>query len=130
MSRPKKLQALLRSLHSCNDIRPPDLISSAAEGARVNKQDLVTAVAKQLKVTRAKANEITDLFFAPTGLITTELKRGGKVAISGFGSFEVRKRAARDWRDPRTGKASNIKASSVPAFRASRNLRDQVNKKR
>jgi DNA-binding protein HU-beta len=107
-----------------------DLISSAPEGVRVNKQDLVSAVAKQLGVTKAKANEITDLFFAPAGLITSELKRGGKVAISGFGSFEVRKRAARDWRDPRTGKALNIKASSVPAFRASRNLRDLLNKKR
>jgi DNA-binding protein HU-beta len=52
------------------------------------------------------------------------------VAISGFGSFEPRKRAAREWRDPRTGKAVNIKASVVPAFRASRTLRDQVNRKR
>ena len=52
------------------------------------------------------------------------------MAISGFGSFEARKRAAREWRDPRTGKAVNIKASMIPAFRASKTLRDQVNKKR
>lgn len=96
----------------------------------MNKQELVAAVAKQLGLTKAKANEIAELFFAPTGIIASELKRGGKVAISGFGSFEARKRAAREWRDPRTGKAVNIKASMVPAFRASRALRDQVNKKR
>lgn len=96
----------------------------------MNKQELVAAVAKQLGLTRARANEIAELFFAPTGVIASELRRGGKVAISGFGSFEARKRAAREWRDPRTGKAVNIKASMVPAFRASRALRDQVNKKR
>lgn len=96
----------------------------------MNKQELVAAVAKQLGLTKAKANEIAELFFAPTGIIASELRRGGKVAISGFGSFEARKRAAREWRDPRTGKAVNIKASTVPAFRASRALRDQVNRKR
>lgn len=96
----------------------------------MNKQELVAAVAKQLGLTKARANEIAELFFAPTGVIASELRRGGKVAISGFGSFEARKRAAREWRDPRTGKAVSIKASMVPAFRASRALRDQVNKKR
>lgn len=96
----------------------------------MNKQELVAAVAKHLGLTKAKANEIAELFFAPTGVIASELRRGGKVAISGFGSFEPRKRAAREWRDPRTGKAVSIKASMMPAFRASRALRDQVNKKR
>jgi DNA-binding protein HU-beta len=96
----------------------------------VNKQELVDAVAKRLGLTKAKAHEVTELFFASNGLIATELKRGGRVGISGFGSFETRKRAAREWRDPRTGKSSNIKASTIPAFRASRALRDLVNKKR
>ncbi len=96
----------------------------------MNKQELVAVVAKRLGLTRAKANEITELFFAPAGIIASELRRGGKVAISGFGSFEARKRAARDWRDPRTGKSVNIKASVVPAFRVSRALRDLVNKRR
>ena len=96
----------------------------------MNKQELVAAVAKQLGLTKARANEIAELFFAPTGVIASQLRRGEKVVISGFGSFEARKRAAREWRDPRTGKAVSIKASTVPAFRASRALRDQVNKKR
>jgi DNA-binding protein HU-beta len=96
----------------------------------VNKQELVTAVAKQLGVTKGKAADIADVFFSPGGIIASELKRGGKVAISGFGSFETRKRASREWRDPRTGKSTTIKASTVPAFRASRALRDVVNRKR
>jgi DNA-binding protein HU-beta len=96
----------------------------------VTKQDLVAAVAKQLGVTKAKAAEIAEIFFSPDGIIATELKRGEKVAISGFGSFETRTRAAREWRDPRTGKASTIKASTVPAFRPSRALRDLVNRRR
>jgi DNA-binding protein HU-beta len=96
----------------------------------VNKQDLVAAVAKQLGVTKAKAAEIAEIFFSPGGIIASELKRGGKVAISGFGSFEIRTRSAREWRDPRTGKSTTIKASTVPAFRASRTLRDLVNRKR
>ena len=96
----------------------------------MNKQQLVATVAKRLGLTKARANEIAELFFAPGGLIVSELKRGGRVAISGFGSFEARKRAAREWRDPRTGKAVSIKASVIPAFRASRALRDQLNRKR
>lgn len=96
----------------------------------MNKQDLVGAVAKRLDVTRAKAAEITELFFAPDGVIASELKRGGKVAISGFGNFEVRKRAAREGRNPRTGKLINIKASVIPAFRAGKALKESVNRKR
>jgi DNA-binding protein HU-beta len=69
----------------------------------VNKRELVAAVAKQLGLTKAKAGEIAELFFSPGGIIASELKRGERVAISGFGSFEIRKRAAREWRDPRTG---------------------------
>jgi DNA-binding protein HU-beta len=96
----------------------------------VNKQDLVTAVAKQLGVSKAKAAQIAELFFSPSGILASELKRGGKVAVSGFGTFETRKRAAREFRDPRTGKASDIQAAMVPVFRASRTLRDLVNRKR
>jgi DNA-binding protein HU-beta len=96
----------------------------------VNKQQLVAAVAKRLGITRSRATEITELFFAWDGLIATELRRGGKVGISGFGNFEVRKRAAREGRNPRTGKAINIKASTVPAFRAGKALKELLNRKR
>ena len=96
----------------------------------MNKQDLVTAVAKQLGVSKAKAAQIAELFFSPSGILASELKRGGKVGISGFGTFETRRRAAREFRDPRTGRSSDIEAAVVPAFRASQTLRDLVNRKR
>jgi DNA-binding protein HU-beta len=96
----------------------------------VNKQELIGAVAKRLDVTRARAAEITELFFSTDGVIATELKRGGKVAVSGFGTFELRKRAGREGRNPRTGKSIAIKASMVPAFRAGRVLKALVNRKR
>ena len=96
----------------------------------MNKQELIGVVAKRLDVTRARAAEITDLFFAADGVIAGELKRGGRVAISGFGSFELRPRAPREGRNPRTGKAMNIRGSLSPAFRAGRALKDVVNRKR
>jgi DNA-binding protein HU-beta len=96
----------------------------------VNKQDLVDVVAKRLGITKARAAEITELFFAENGIIASELKRGGKIAISGFGNFETRTRAARVGRNPRTGKAITLKASTAPAFRAARALKDLVNRKR
>ena len=96
----------------------------------MNKQDLVDAVAKRLDITKARAGEITEVFFAPGGIIATELRRGGKVTISGFGNFESRTRAAREGRNPRTGKTIMLKASTVPAFRAAKALRELVNRKR
>jgi DNA-binding protein HU-beta len=96
----------------------------------VNKQELVGAVAERLEVTRARAAEIAELFFGAEGVIAEELKRGGKVAISGFGNFELRRRAGRQGRNPRTGKTITIKASMVPAFRAGRVLKELVNRKR
>jgi DNA-binding protein HU-beta len=96
----------------------------------VNKQQLIGAVAQRLGVSRARAAEITEVFFAADGVIAGELRRGGKVAISGFGSFELRPRAPREGRNPRTGKAMTIRASMVPAFRAGRALKDLVNRKR
>ncbi len=96
----------------------------------MNKQGLVETVAKRLGCTKAKAAEYVDLFFSAGGVIAGELRKGNKVQISGFGNFEARRRAARQGRNPRTGKEINIKASTVPAFRAGKALKDLVNKKR
>jgi DNA-binding protein HU-beta len=96
----------------------------------MNKQELIGVVARRLDVTRARAAEITELFFAADGVIVSELRRGGKVAISGFGNFELRRRAAREGRNPRTGKTIDIRASMIPAFRAGKGLKDLVNRKR
>ncbi len=96
----------------------------------MNKQELVDAVAKRLGITKGRASEITELFFSESGVIAAELRRGGKVAISGFGNFETRTRAAREGRNPRTGKTITLKASTMPAFRAAKALKELVNRKR
>jgi DNA-binding protein HU-beta len=96
----------------------------------VTKQDLVDALAKRLGVTKARAAEITELFFSDGGLLASELRRGGRVVVSGFGTFETRRRAAREGRNPRTGKPLSIKAATVPVFRAAKGLRELVNRKR
>jgi DNA-binding protein HU-beta len=94
----------------------------------VNKQDLIEAVAKARDTSKADAGEIVDLFFSTDGVIAKELKKGGSVAITGFGNFEVRKRAAREGRNPQTGATIKIKASKVPAFRPGKGFKDMVNK--
>jgi DNA-binding protein HU-beta len=96
----------------------------------VNKQEMVEALAKKLDSSKAYASEIIDTLFAPNGLIAAELKKGNRVQIAGFGNFETRKRSARKGRNPQTGKAISIKASTVPAFRPGKALKDLVNRRR
>jgi DNA-binding protein HU-beta len=60
-------------------------------------------------------------------IITSTLKKGDNVALVGFGTFEVRKRAARAGRNPKTGEALKIKAAKVPAFKAGATLKATVN---
>ena len=96
----------------------------------VNKQDLVAALAKRLSTTKAHAADIVDHIFGNAGLISQELRKGNKVQITGFGNFESRRRAPRRGRDPQTGESINIKATTVPAFRAGKALKELVNKKK
>ena len=96
----------------------------------MNKQDLVEALAKRLTTTKAHAAEIVNHVFGGSGLISQELRKGNKVQITGFGNFEIRRRASRRGRDPQTGESINIKASNVPAFRAGKGLKDLVNRKK
>jgi DNA-binding protein HU-beta len=90
--------------------------------------ELIEATAEALEVSKASAGEIIDLFFSADGLLAKELKKGGSINLTGFGSFEVRKRAAREGRNPQTGATIKIKASKVPAFRPGKGLKDVVNK--
>ncbi|MEO6068316.1 MAG: HU family DNA-binding protein [Gemmatimonadota bacterium] len=95
----------------------------------MNKQEMVEAVAKALESSKAHAGVVVDTFFGDSGVIASTLKKGGEVNITGFGSFKVRKRAARMGRNPQTGKAISIKASKAPVFKAGKSLKDMVNKK-
>lgn len=95
----------------------------------MNKQQLVIALAARLGKPKAEMARAIDALFGAEGLIGAELRRGRKVQISGFGSFESRKRKARTGRNPRTGRAMTIKAAIAPVFRAGSGLKHTVNKK-
>ncbi len=95
----------------------------------MNKQQLVHALAARLGLSKAEATRAIDALFGAEGLIPAELKRGRKVQLSGFGSFESRRRQARTGRNPRTGRAMTIKASMAPVFRAAKGLKDRINRR-
>jgi DNA-binding protein HU-beta len=78
---------------------------------------------------KSKALEVIDALFGANGIIAGELKRGERVQISGFGSFELRTRAPRQSVHPRTGKPIRIEASRLPAFRAGTALKDLLNRR-
>lgn len=96
----------------------------------MTKQQLVNELARRAELSRPKAYAIVDALFGKGGIVLGELKRGGRVAITGFGHFETKTRAARNGRDPRTGRAIAIGASTAPVFRPGKPLRDILNKKR
>ena len=93
------------------------------EDTKMNKTELVAAVAKEAKLSKKDAEAAVAATF---GAIKKALKKGDKVQLIGFGTFEVRKRAARTGRNPQTGKEIKIKASKVPAFKAGAALKDAV----
>lgn len=91
----------------------------------MNKTELVAAISKDTQLSK-KDSELA--LNAITGNISSALAKGDKVVLVGFGTFEVRKRAARKGRNPATGAAIKIPASKAPAFKAGKGLKDKVNK--
>lgn len=94
------------------------------EVERMTKRDLVDAVAEKTELTK-KDSEIVVNAILET--ITDALAEGDRVSIVGFGTFEVRERAARKGINPRTKEPMNIPASKHPAFRAGKRLKEAVN---
>ena len=90
----------------------------------MNKAELVDAVASATGAPRSSAEASVA---AVLDSITNALKNGDKVAITGFGTFEVRARAARTGRNPQTGATIQVKASKAPAFKAGAALKGAVN---
>ena len=101
--------AVLIPLDQFNSIKETELVAAMAENAGLSKKDAEKAL-----------NAFKDV-------VTAELKKGGKVQFVGFGTFEVSKRAAREGRNPQTGKTMKIKASKAPKFKAGKALKDAVN---
>ena len=92
----------------------------------MNKSDLVAAIAAKTGDTKKSAEETLNAFI---DVVTEALVKGEKVQLVGFGSFEVRKRAARKGRNPQTKEEIKIPASKAPVFKAGKALKDLVNKK-
>ena len=91
----------------------------------MTKNELIVAVADRASMTKTAAASAVDATF---DAITAALKKGGEVKIMGFGQFRVVKRAAREGRNPRTGKPVKIKASRRPRFSAGKGLKAAVNR--
>jgi DNA-binding protein HU-beta len=90
----------------------------------VNKQQLIDSAADAADLAK---NDVARALDALLGTMTDALKAGEKVTLTGFGSFEVRQRAARTGRNPQTGESMAVPASKAPAFKAGKALKDAVN---
>jgi len=91
----------------------------------VTKADLVAAIAKDTKMSKAQVERMLNSF---TDRVTKVLKKGDKISLVGFGTFSVSKRKARKGRNPQTGETIKIKAAKLPKFKPGKALKDAVSK--
>lgn len=89
----------------------------------MNKAELIATIAETSGVSKKDTEQVLNAFIAT---VQKTLKQDGKVQIPGFGSFEVRERAARSGRNPLTGESIEIAAAKVPAFKAGKGLKDAI----
>ena len=90
----------------------------------MNKTELVAAIAEKTNLTKADSEKALK---AVTEVVAEELKKGEKITLVGFGTFEVSERAAREGRNPLTGETIKIAASKSPKFKAGKALKDSLN---
>lgn len=89
----------------------------------MNKSDLIAGMAAESGVTKADAEKVLNAFLSQ---VEKALSAGDKVQLTGFGSFEVKKRAERTGRNPKTNETIAIPASKTPVFKAGKALKDAV----
>ena len=92
----------------------------------MNKTELIAAMASKADISKKDAENALKAF---TDTVGAQLKKGDKIQLVGFGTFDVSKRAAREGRNPQTGDTMKIAASKAPKFKAGKALKDLVNKK-
>jgi DNA-binding protein HU-beta len=113
---------------TCNGFPDPEFrrlpYPPKGDFSKMNKAELIDAVADTAGLSKSDASRAVDAAF---DAVTKALKRGDKVALVGFGTFSVRKRAARMGRNPKTGAAIKIPAGKTPGFKAGKALKDAVN---
>ena len=86
----------------------------------MNKTELIAAVAEKAEISKKDSEKALKAFI---DVVTDELKAGGKIQLVGFGTFEVSERAAREGRNPQTGKTMKIEACKAPKFKAGKALK-------
>lgn len=90
----------------------------------MNKSELIAAIAESTDLPKTTATAVVDAF---TQSVTSALQNGDSVSLVGFGTFEVKQRAAREGRNPKTGAPLQIPASKLPSFKPGKTLKDAVN---
>jgi DNA-binding protein HU-beta len=90
----------------------------------MNKTELVAAIAEKTELSKKDAEKALKAF---TEVVAEELKKGEKIQLVGFGTFEVAERAAREGRNPITGETIKIAASKAPKFKAGSQLKESIN---
>ncbi len=90
----------------------------------MNKTELITAIAEKAEISKKDSEKALKAFI---DVVTEQLKNDEKVQLVGFGTFEVSKRAAREGRNPQTGKTMKIEACKAPKFKAGKALKDAIN---
>ena len=90
----------------------------------MNKTELVAEIAEKANTSKKEAEVVLRAF---TDVVTEQLKKGEKIQLVGFGTFEVAERSARTGRNPQTGEEMQIAASKAPKFKAGKALKDAVN---
>jgi len=120
---------LVKKLYICIDVLRDAIILSKTKlskrrSSSMNKTELVAAMAEQAGLSKKDAEAALKAF---TDVVAEQLKKGDKIQLVGFGTFEVAERAAREGRNPQTGAAMPIAASKAPKFKAGKALKDMVN---
>lgn len=90
----------------------------------MNKTELVAAIAEKTELSKKDSEKALKAFI---DVVSEELKKGEKIQLVGFGTFEVAERAAREGRNPKTGESMKIEACKTPKFKAGKALKDLVN---
>jgi DNA-binding protein HU-beta len=94
----------------------------------MNKGEFIAELAKEANLTQRQARAAVGVIFNPDGIIASELRRGRRVQLTGFGTFETRKREARMGRNPQTGAQLRIPAATYPAFKAGKGFKSKIRK--
>ena len=116
--------ARVERLPQTTNKKGPPFIKKPIGVLRVNKSELIDAIAADAGLSKADAGKALD---ATLSAVTGSLRKGDTVSLVGFGTFQVKSRAARTGRNPQTGATIQIAAAKVPGFKAGKALKDAVN---